>query len=252
MNNVDEILKFFGTVTLYGGGSAAVAYGVFRYLGKGWIDARFAERLETFKHDQAKEIQRLKIEVESILNGALKMQEREFTVLPEAWEKLHKAYGLTRSLVSPIQSYPATGRMSDVELEEFLAGTTFTESQKQNIRNAPTNFSSAKGKDRDGIYQDILFWYQLHDVKKSVGSLQSYVESNGLFLPTELKQMFKDMTPLLWSAVVALEVSKDDSSWKMRSEAWEKLEAKAVPLHAAIEKAIEERLHSHGKPLKAS
>ncbi len=252
MNHIDEILKFFGTVALYGGGSAAVAYGIFRHLGQGWIDARFATRLEAFKHEQAKEIHRLKIEVESILNGALKIQEREFTVLPEAWAKLDEAYGATRSFASPTQSYTAVGKMSAVQLEEFLSDSTFTESQKQSIRDTPTSFGSPRGRNRDGVYQDILFWYQLHNVKKAVGALQGYVASNGLFLPPDLKRMFKEMTPLLWSAVVSLEFSKEDRDWKIRGEAWKKLESEAVPLHAAIEKAIEDRLHSHGKYLKES
>lgn len=48
MNTADQILKLVGTVALYGGGSAVVAYYIFRHLGKSWIDARFAERLELF------------------------------------------------------------------------------------------------------------------------------------------------------------------------------------------------------------
>ncbi len=247
MENVDNILKFFGSVTLYGGGAAAVAYFLFRHLGKGWIDARFAERLELFKHDQAKEIQRLKIEVESILNGALKIQEREFTILPEAWAKLDDAYSATYALTSPVQAFTAVGRMSGVELDEFLATSTLTESQKQSIRDAPTSFSSSRGPNRDAVYQDIVFWYELHTVKQSVRELQNYVASNGLFLPPDLKKMFKEMTPLLWSAVVTLEASHEGRAPKMRGEAHQKLLESAVPLHEAIEKAIEERLHSHGK-----
>ena len=73
MNAVDEVLRFLGEVVLYGGGSATVAFLLFQYLGKGWIDARFAERLEAFKHEQAKELQRMKVEVESVLSGALKV-----------------------------------------------------------------------------------------------------------------------------------------------------------------------------------
>jgi hypothetical protein len=247
MEDVDAILKFLGTVTIYGGGSAAVAYMLFKHLGKGWIDARFAERLAVFKHEQDIAIQRLKIEVESILSGALKIQELEFTILPEAWKKLDDAYGATRSIASPAQSYTDVGKMSEVQLEEFLTNTNFTESQKQSIRDAPTSYSSPRGKDRDRVYQGIVFWYQLHLVHKSVRELQNYVASNGLFLPPDLKRMFKEMTPLLWSAVVAMEFSHEDKDWKVRSEAYQKLEDHAVPLHAAIEKAIEDRLHSHGK-----
>lgn len=133
MNAVDQVLRFFGEVVLYGGGSATVAYFLFRHLGQRWIEAKFAERLEAFKHEQAKELQRLKVEVESLLSGALKIQDREFTVLPEAWHKLNEAYSLTAWVVSPIQQYPDVSRMADDELEEFLATSELLETQRARV-----------------------------------------------------------------------------------------------------------------------
>jgi len=46
----------------YGGGSAAVAYMLFRFLGKSWIENKFTHGLEEFRHQQALEIHRLRIE----------------------------------------------------------------------------------------------------------------------------------------------------------------------------------------------
>lgn len=241
MTPVDEVLRFLGEVVVYGGGSAAVAFLLFQYLGKGWIDARFAERLEAFKHEQAKELQRLKVEVESLLSGALKIQEREFTVLPEAWHKLNDAYSLTSWIVSPLQSYPAVGRMSDEELEEFLSESELTDSQRTRVRGMPP------GRHRDDEYQSIIFWHRLHKAKRAVGELQNYTVSHGLFLPSPLKQQFAEMRPLLWNALVATEVGHEAEDHKMRTKAWEDLQAKAEPLHKLIEEAIEKRLHSHGK-----
>src|SRR3989442_1732393 len=95
MPTIDVILKFIGEVVLYGGGSAACAYLLFQFLGKSWIENKFAQRLEAYKHQQQLELQHLKVEIESMLSGALKMQEREFQVLPEAWKKLDDAFGTT-------------------------------------------------------------------------------------------------------------------------------------------------------------
>lgn len=240
MSPVDQVLRFLGEVVVYGGGSAAVAFLLFQYLGKGWIDARFAERLEAFKHDQAKELQRLKVEVESLLSGALKIQDREFTVLPEAWHKLNDAYSLTAWVLSPLQKYPAVGRMSDAELEEFLAAGELLETQRDRVRNAD-------GRDRDKTYQDIILWHRLGRAQKAISELQNYTISHGLFLPPPLKQQFNDMRPILWEALVAVEVGHEATDYKMRSEAWKTLQAKGEPLHQAIEKAIEQRLHSHAK-----
>lgn len=238
MTAVDQVLKFLGEVVLYGGGSAAVAYILFQYLGKGWIDARFSERLEAFKHAQAKELQRLKIEVESLLSGALKLQEREFTVLPEAWHKLNDAYSLTGWVVSPVQQFPAVGRMADDEFEEFLASSELHESQKARVR-------GAESRERDKMYQEVIFWHRLGKAKNAVGELQNYSVSHGLFLPPPLKQHFADMLPILWGALTAKEVGHDADDYKMQSEGWKELQAKGEPLHQLIEKAIESRLHSH-------
>jgi hypothetical protein len=242
MTPVDQVLRFLGEVVVYGGGSAAVAFLLFQYLGKGWIDARFAERLEAFKHEQAKELQRMKVEVESLLSGALKIQEREFTILPDAWHKLNEAYSLTSWIASPMQQYPAVGRMNEQELEEFLAECELTESQKNRVR------SSSRGKVRDDEYQSIIFWHRIHKAKAAVIELQNYTISHGLFLPPQMKQQFSEMRPLLWNALTGIEVAHEAEDWKMRSDAWKELQAKAETLHKAIEEAIELRLHSHGKP----
>src|ERR1700729_4202931 len=96
MDAVDQALKYFGSLVLSASAGGAVAFGLFRFLGKSWVESKFAERLEAFKHQQALEIQRLRVEIESMLSGALKLQELEFEVLPEAWKRLDDAYGLAR------------------------------------------------------------------------------------------------------------------------------------------------------------
>jgi hypothetical protein len=240
MQPIDQILRFFGEVILYGGGSAAVAFILFQYLGKGWIDARFSERLKAFEHEQAKELQRLKVEVESLLSGALKIQEREFAVLPEAWHKLNDAYSLTSWVASPLQQYPGVGRMEDDQLEEFLASSELLESQKTRVRNSDN-------RTRDKTYQENIFWHRLGRAKAAVGELQNYTVSHGLFLPPPLKQQFAEMQPLLWKALTSLEIGKEATDHKMQLAAWSELEENGKALHSAIEQAIEIRLHSHAK-----
>lgn len=238
MTIIDQILKFFGEVILIGGSSAAVAYLLFQHLGKNWIDARFAERLEAFKHQQAIELSRLKVEVDSALSGTLKIQEREFAIIPDAWHKLTEAYSFTAAVTSPLQSYPDLERMSDAEVLEFLDGIKIRETQKAEIRQA---HARARGK----IYQEAVFWHTLHGAKKAVGELQNYVIAHGVFLPAHLKKMFQGMVPILHSALVNVEMGHAHQDFEMQTKAWEKVKAEAEPLHSEIEKAIEMRLHSH-------
>jgi len=126
----ETIINFFTKMLVYGGGGAVIAYLIFQYLGTKWIENKFAERLDELKHQHALELQRLRIEIDSLLSGSLKLQELEFEFLPDAWQKLDEAHGLVSWLVSPMQEYPDLDRMNTQQLEEFLETTELSPSQK--------------------------------------------------------------------------------------------------------------------------
>lgn len=235
---MDEMTKFLLQMIAFGGGSAAVAYLLFQWLGKTWIENKFAQRLDHLRHQQALELQRLRVEIDSMLSGALKLQEKEFSVLPEAWAKLDEAHGLVSWLVAPFQQYADVNRMKSSQLQEFLDGTDFTDSQKEDVRN-----SCDMGK----TYQDILFWHRLHKVKNAFSELQIYVARNGIFLPADLESKFRKIAEMLWSAVISKEVGHEAKDWKMQSEGWDKVKEEAEPLYLDIKKHIQERLQAHAR-----
>jgi hypothetical protein len=223
---------------VYGGGSAVVAYLLFQWLGKTWIENKFAQRLEQLRHQQALELQRLRVEIDAMLSGALKLQEKEFYVLPEAWAKLDEAHGLVSWLVSPMQQYANVDRMNPAQLEEFLVDTNFTESQKDDVRNA---------HDKGRTYQDIVFWHRLHKVKTAFGELQTFVAKNGIFPPRELEEKFSKISETHWSAVVSKEVGHEAKDWKMQREGWTKIREETEPLYKEIKARIQARLQSHAR-----
>jgi len=234
----EQVLKFLGELVAYGGGSAVVAYLLFQYLGKTWIENKFSQRLDQLKHQQALEIQRLRVEIDSLLSGALKLQDREFQVLPEAWQKLDEAHGLVSWLVSPMQEYPDFDRMTQAQLEEFLATTEFTDTQKDQLRASQKKVSS---------YQDIVFWYRLHKVKVAFSDLQKFVARNGIFFPSELKEKFTKISEMLWSALISKEVGYEAKDYKMQREGWKEIKENVEPLYKLIEADIQARLQSHGR-----
>lgn len=238
MFTVEQILGFIGRVVAYGGGSAAVAYLLFQTLGRSWLENRFASQLEALRHQQALELQRLRVEIDALLSGALKLQEQEFSVLPEAWEKLDETHGLVAWLVSPMQQYADVDRMTGPQLEEFLGTTSFLETQKQDIR-----VSRSKGK----TYQDILFWHRLAKVKASHGDLQRYIARKGIFLPADIKSDLSSIADKLWEALISKEVGHEAKDWKMQREGWTKIKNEIEPLYKKIEATIQARLASHGR-----
>jgi hypothetical protein len=238
MLNTTDILTIVIQVLAYGGGSAAVAYLLFQYLGKSWIENKFAQRLDQVRHQQALELQRLRVEIDALLSGAIKLQEKEFSVLPEAWTKLDEAHGLVALFVAPFQEYADIDRMSTLQFEEFLASTELAFSEKNEIRNS---------SEKSHTYRDILFWYRLRKVRHACRELQNYIARNGIFLPIELKDKFTKITDMLWSAVTSKEVGHEAKDWRMQGEGWKKIKEETEPLYKSIEADIQGRLQSHGK-----
>lgn len=233
----DAGLKLLGEMVLYGGGAAAVAYLIFQFLGKRWIENKFQERLDLLKHQHALELQRLRVEIDSLLSAKLKLQEREFNLLPEAWHKLDEAYGQVSSLVSPFQQYPDLDRATSIQLEELLDSTEFSASQKQEIRDA---------RNRGEMYRQLEFRYRLSKVKQKVSELHNFVIRNGIFFPAPLKEKLNQVSETLWSAITSKEVGVDAKDHKLQREGWEEIQRKSKPLYEAIESEIRARLESHG------
>lgn len=239
---MDDVFSFLGQLIAFGGG-AVVAYGLFRHLGSKWIESKFAERLEQLRHMQSLELQRLRVEIDSLLSGAIKLQDKEIQTLPEAWVKLDEAFGQVSSLASPLQQYPDLDRLNSAQLEEFLSRTKFTNTQKDEIRNE---------EKKTNKYQELIFRYRLSDVRKSITDLHNNVERNSIFMPPDLKKHFERAANDLWSAVVSKEVGHDAQNWKLQNAGWDKVKKEVEPLRKTIEEAIYARLQAHGKRQSSS
>ena len=87
----ENIYKFIVEVILAGGGGALVAYGIFTYFGRSWLDNKFSKGLENFKHQQNLQMEQYRFEINSLFNRISKIHEKEFEVLPELWFKLQNS-----------------------------------------------------------------------------------------------------------------------------------------------------------------
>lgn len=95
--------------------AAAAGYTAFQFLGKTWLEARFAERLEKFKHDQNQEIERLRYRINALMDRTTKLHQYEFEALPEIWDKLTIAFPTTKDFTSRKTSYPDLDQMSEAQ-----------------------------------------------------------------------------------------------------------------------------------------
>ena len=88
---MEQIFEFIGKVVAVGGTSAAVAYAIFVFVGRKWLETKFSERLEAYKHEQNKELEEIRFRINSQFNRITKIHEKEIEVLPESWIRLQKA-----------------------------------------------------------------------------------------------------------------------------------------------------------------
>lgn len=241
--NAELIATFIGQMVLYGGGSAAITFLLFQHLGKKWIENKFSQRLEQLKHDQALELQRLRVEVDSILSGTIRMQEQEFKVLPEAWKKLTEAHRVISWIVSPTQSYQDLDSLNDTQLREFLVSSELSESQKEEVRDSNNKLVT---------YRRIIVGYRLEKAKIAFGDLQNYVAYHGIFLEPKIKERFSDISNTLWSALVAKEIGHEHEDWELQSRGWKTLKDETDPVYREIEEMIQSRLQSHSQTMLRS
>jgi len=240
---MDELLKFLGAVLAYGGGAAVVAFVVFQFLGKRLLDQWFAKRLDAYRHEQAKELARLRVEVDATLGGALKIQEREFTVLPEAWNRLSRAFGLTEWVASPLQQSPDVLALRDDQLQEYFTSADLAASEQARIRELRA--ASSKTYERQAEAFKIISHRRQYKATVAVGELQEYLATHGLFLPRPLRQQLEGAARHLRMALFHLSEIERPGDVKNHQAASEGV-AKATELRTSIEVAIEARLHSHG------
>ncbi|HHV7524874.1 TPA: hypothetical protein ACUNF5_006418 [Burkholderia orbicola] len=230
--------EFFKQFIVTGSGAAAIAYALFKWLAQKWIEDKFSQRLEHLRQTNAKELAELKVKWDSDLQGRLKYQEREFTVIPDAWEKLADAFGLVSWLTSRTQQYADVAAMNDAELEQFLKDSELLETQKQQLR-------QSKGRDRAEYYQHTIFFHRYQRVETAVRQFSIYANRNFLFMPETLFVKLGALSELLYSALTTVRIGHESHHGPMVAEAAEITAGKIRPLFDEVQSDIRQLMAAH-------
>jgi hypothetical protein len=219
--------------------AAAAAYATFQFLGKKWLDARFAERLEKFKHDQNQEIERLRYRINALMDRTTKLHQHEFEVSPEVWDKLGIAFTAAANFTSRITSYPDLDGMSETQFSEFLEGSELLGSQKAELQQA---------SDRNDRYQKIIFWHRLQNVKNSHADFHNYLISKGIFIQPELKEKIRALSNMMYDAFRERELDEQSPMpGEGRFAKGDRLHREGPGELQAIEKDVQARLWEANK-----
>jgi hypothetical protein len=209
----DLIQRIGAFVALLGGVGAAaggIAYWLFKQFAQGWLSAQFNRDLEAFKAEKGRELEALKAEASRLLDRAAHFHRHEFDVLPTAHGLLLKAHGAVAQAVNRFAQVPDLGRMTNAELEEFLAVSQLPESMKETLRNS-TN--------RTGEYTKMRLWQIGIEASKAQAEFQNHVLLNDVFIEEKIAKNLKDAAEYLRNAVVCQELAGQFSDNDLRKDA---------------------------------
>ncbi len=228
-----EIWNFIGMLVAYSGGGIAISYGVFVFLGKKIIDKKFAESNLDFKYQKDKDLANYEKKINTLLNRVTKIHEKEFQVLPEAWNKLQDCFIKLSYFTRMFRQEPDFSSMNPEQLEAFFDDLGLNDYQKKQLKIKT---------DKPAYYQDVIFWHEFNDVRKSFSEFVQYIKKNRIFLSNDLKEKFQALEEIMWSAIIDQEVGHQSHDSKMKIDAYKTVRKEIDPIIHEIEDLVQKRL----------
>ncbi|MCA1426268.1 MULTISPECIES: hypothetical protein [unclassified Bradyrhizobium] len=232
-----SLLSFVGLVLGAGGGVAVVAYGLLRFFGEKWMNAKFEERLAAFKHAQEKELEELRYRINALMDRTVKLHQKEFDVIPEAWGKLITSHGVVTAITSAFQQYPDLDRTSDSQLDEFLQDSFMAKWQKEEIRLT---------EKKTDYYRKALTWHKVAEAREACREFHVYFRRNGIFVPEPIKSQFVQLDKLTYDALIEYELNEREEIRPRLRKAVDAL-AEAKDIMISLEKNVQDRLWNMNK-----
>ncbi|MDD5765878.1 MAG: hypothetical protein PHW79_06505 [Candidatus Marinimicrobia bacterium] len=230
---METFLEFIGKLVVYGGGAVGLAYGLFIFLGKKWIENKFATRLEEYKLAHDRELEDVRYRINTLFSRVTKIHEKEYEVLPMAWAKLHDGRDHISSLVSPFQQYTDLDRLKEYEIRKILTSYKWDNDHINDLMIAP---------DKNKYFQEKIFWYRLNEARSKFSDFHIYITRNRIFLSQELKEHFNKADNLLWDSLVMREAGETVKDFKMIYDSYKKIKENIDIVISTIEKLVQERL----------
>lgn len=243
LETTGQVLQGLAYLGLGIGAIVGFAYWFFKKLGASWLETKFAEQLEAYKHKQQKELEHLRLQINTLFDRTTKLHQREFEVLPEAWAKLTDAYWKTLGFISPIKEYPDLSRMSDEYFIEFVDTSQLLQSEKEELKRQD-------GQDRNTFYTRHIYWARLMDTRTPVTEAHIYILKNGIFLPAEIKTKFIALSDLLWEAVMENQFYKQHEDIRpQKRDKQDAVRERGEGLLKDLESVVSRRLRESIEPL---
>lgn len=243
----EPVLALIGKVVLAGGGLGAIAYGILRFFGSKWLDAKFAERLQNLKAQQDETIRHVQSTIDREIHRAKKLYDSEFTALSECWRLLREAYDQS---VGTIASFTAlVERSSAEELDRLLTRLQMEEWQRIEIK-------AKDGKERQDAFHQWSEWERYKKVDGLWRTFRSHLDANSIFFADGFTEKFREIEQLIIASNVEYEYrvryhgTGEKSAYSY--DATTKLRRDGEPKMKELEEMVRKRLWSVAKDADAA
>ncbi|MGE6916766.1 hypothetical protein [Achromobacter kerstersii] len=234
---LSELVSQIPTLILAAGGGSALTWLIARKVSVSWLDGRFAKNFETYKHKQTVELHRLRLEIDSLLSGAIKLQEREFEILPEIWSRFEEATRQCRSLISPFRPAVDYSLESDEGIVEILSARKIPQHRVLEI----LELSPAH---RHRAIRQLDFENELLTARRAYLQLQDTASRFAIFVPPKLQALLEVSIFELGLILGTKEINRGTAGEFTLS--MDMFQEKIVPLQKDVQAEIAMRLRGHG------
>jgi hypothetical protein len=204
-------------------------------MGQKWLDAKFEERLAAYRHAQQRELEQLKFEINTLMDRMVRLHQREFDVLPEAWGRLNDAFQKLEPVALGFQQYPDVSRMPDNQLDELLDKSPLANWQKTELRSA---------HDRTRYYADAMAWHILQDAGGAYNDFRDYFHKNGIFISESIKDKFSEIEDMMLHAYIERRLSLQYRDQPQKFDKGQILHTDGPRLLKTLEQDVQSRLWS--------
>lgn len=135
-------------------------------------------QLEEARQEHTGYIERVKFERSNLLDRAVKLNQREFEIIPAIWNAATEAHYAVLRLISRWQEGTDLYNMTEARFEAFLTESTLKEHEKAELRSKPTS-------DRSSYYGELQQWQRLRDANEAVVKLNRSTAEGTIFLQPE-------------------------------------------------------------------
>ena len=135
------------------------------------------------------------------IDRAVKLNEKQYQILPEAWSLLSKAHGATYTALHNYINFPDINDLSADELSAFLDSKELSISQKEKIK-------QSQNKNLD--YRNGISWCYVQAADKACVEYLNYLIINGIFIEQAILDKMTAASSKLRNAVTFRQFNDPD------------------------------------------